>query len=249
MTMYEIQDLTLRLDRRTEEIKRAFDESKNEFHLWADQHRPATCKGIAFRVVAVPSGAPLYIPRTFRNRQVILPMRRFNAVLDGNDSEKVNLYSPFNLGDERPVLRGSRREYANDERANQCTVHCDGRIERRWKYFWTNNAENRIYIGWILADVANVMLMTEAFASEAGVPGSEYGIEVEAISYSTGEFGRFWLCGWNTIDPVVGEIDTPFIQRLSLADRDQVLSTLLTDLMDAAGQPLEKARTISVEWR
>ena len=116
MTMYEIQDLTLRLDRRTEEIQRSFEESKTEFRAWADRRRPATRKGVAFRVVAVPTGAPLYIARAFRNPQVILPIRNFKAVLDGNETAKVDLDAPFNAGSERPILRGSRREYENDER-------------------------------------------------------------------------------------------------------------------------------------
>ncbi len=246
MTMYEIQDLTLRLDRRTDEIRHSFDESKTEFHLWANRRRPATQKGVGFRVVAVPTGAPLYISRTFRNRQVILPIQSFEAVLDGNESVKVNLSASSSGGTERPIMRGSLREYENDERGHQWIVRCDGRIELRWKRFWSEPRENRIYIGWILADAANVMLMAEAFASAAGVPGSEYAIEVEAISFSTGGFSTFPLYGWNTMDPFVGEIETPFIQRLTLADKDLVLSTFLTDLLDAAGQPLEKATTISL---
>ncbi|WP_425149235.1 hypothetical protein [Candidatus Binatus sp.] len=88
--------------------------------------------------------------------------------------------------------------------------------------------------------------MAEAFASAAGAPGSEYALEVEAISFSSSGFGPFPLYGWNTMHPYVGEVETPFIQRLTLADKNQVLSTLLTDLNDAAGQPLEKARTISL---
>lgn len=143
-------------------------------------------------------------------------------------------------------MRGSLREYENNERGNQCIVRCDGRIELRWKQFWAEPRENRIYAGWILADAANVMLMADAFASAAGIPGSEYAIEVEAISFSSGGFSPFPLYGWNTMDPFVGDVETPFIQRLTTTDKNQVLGTLLTDLLDAAGQPLEKARTISL---
>jgi hypothetical protein len=246
MTMYEIQDLTLRLDRRTGEIERFFNESKTEFRDWADRNRPATRRGVAFRAVAVPTGAPLHMARTFRNPRIILPIRSFNAILDGKESSKVVLSASFDSGRERPILRGSRREYENDEKGNECTVRCDGRIELRWKRFWSQPRENRIYLGWILADVANVMLMAEAFASAAGAPGSEYGLEVEAISFSSGGFDSFPLYGWNTIDPFVGEVETPFIQRIALADKDLVLSTLLTDLLDASGQPIEKATTISL---
>jgi Putative DNA-binding domain len=244
MTMYEIQDLTLRLDRRTEAIKRSFEESKTEFEAWAERRRPATQKGVAFRVVAVPTGAPLYVARTFRNPQVILPLRSFRAALDGNENTKVELSAPFSTGGEKPIVRGSRRSYDNDERGHDCTVRCDGRIELWWKRFWSEPSENRIYIGWILADVANAMQMAEAFAAAAGAPGSEYSIEVEAISFSSGVFRPFFLCGWDRIDPIVGEVETPFMQRISLADKDLVLSTLLTDLLDAAGQPIEKATTI-----
>jgi Schlafen, AlbA_2 len=62
MKMYEIQDLTLRLDRRIDEIKRNFAESKTEFRVWADRRRPEAGLGVAFRVTAIPTGAPLYIP-------------------------------------------------------------------------------------------------------------------------------------------------------------------------------------------
>jgi hypothetical protein len=175
---------------------------------------------------------------------VILEIQSFKAVLDGNEKNPVELYARFGAVAERPIVRGSRREHENDEQGRQCTVRCDGRIELSWKRFSSEQKENRIYIAWILAYATNAMLMAEAFASAAGVPGSEYAIEVEAISFSTN--GLAQLCGWNTIDPVVGEIESPFIQRLTLADKDQVLSTLLTDLFDAAGQPLEKARTISL---
>jgi hypothetical protein len=246
MTMYEIQDLTLRLDRRTDEIQRMFDESKTEFRSWIERRRPATRKVVGIRVVAVPTGAPLYIPRTFRNHQVILPMKSFKAVLNGNEGNKVDLPTPFDPGSERPMMRGSLREYENDERGHQCIVRCDGRIELRWKRFWSELRENRIYASWILADVANVMLMAEAFASTAGVPGSNYAVEVEVISSSTGGFSAFPLYGWYTADPYVGEIETPFIQRLALDDKNLVLSTLLTDLLDAAGERIEKATTISL---
>jgi hypothetical protein len=245
MTMYEIQDLTLRLERRTDEIERSFDESKTEFHNWSAKRRPATRKGVAFRVVAVPTGAPLYIARTFRNPQVILPIRHFNAVL-GNHSAKVVLSAPFDAGIERPIVRGSLREYENDEKGRQCIVRCDGRIELRWKRFWSEIRENRIYAGWILADVVNVMFLAEAFASASGVPESDYAIEVEVISFSSGGFGTFPLYGWNEMAPFVGEIETPFIQRIALTDKNLVLSTLLTDLLDAAGEPIEKATTISL---
>jgi hypothetical protein len=244
MTMREIQDLTLRLDRRNEEIKRAFEESEAEFRAWADRRRPRTRKAVALGIVAVPTGAPLYIARTFRNPQVILPIRSFKAALNGNENTKVDLSASFAPGIERPVLRGSRRQYENDERGHECTVHCDGRIELRWKEFWSEPPQNRIYLGWILADLANVMLMAEAFAAAAGAPGSDYAIGIEIISFSSGVFGRFPLYGWNTMTPLVGEIETPFIQRLPLTDKDLVLSTLLTDLLDAAGEPIENATTI-----
>src|SRR5713101_4810835 len=133
MTMYEIQDLTLRLDRRTDAIQRSFDESKTEFHVWAERRRPENRLGVAFRVVAVPTGAPLYISRTFRNPQVILPIQSFEAVLDGNESLKVNLSASFQAGSERPIMRGSLREFESDEKGHQCLVRCDGRIELRWK--------------------------------------------------------------------------------------------------------------------
>ena len=246
MTMYEIQDLTLRLNRRTDEIQRSFDESKSEFRLWADRRRPPDRLGVSFRVFGVPTGSRLYIPRTFRNPQVVLQLRGFSAVLDGNENSKVSLPWPFDDGRERPIVRGSCRDFENDERGHQCTIRCDGRIELKWKKFWSTPQENRIYAGWILAAAANVMLMAEAFASAAGIPGSEYGIEVEVISFSTGGFIPFALYGWHTMDPIVGKIETPFIQRLTLTDKNQVLGTLLTDLFDAAGEPLEKARTVSL---
>jgi hypothetical protein len=151
-------------------------------------------------------------------------------------------------GDERPIVRGSLREYEDDYQGRQCTVRCDGRIELRWKRFWSEPGENKIDIRWILAASANVMLMSEAFASAAGIPGSEYAIEVEAISYSSSGFGSFSLYGWDWIESVVGRIETPFVQRLAVTDKDQVLSILLTDLRDAADVRSEKAATISVEW-
>jgi hypothetical protein len=244
MSMYEIQDLTLRLDRRTEEIQRSFKDSEAEFRVWADRRKPATRKCVAFRVVAVPTGAPLHLPRTFRNPQVILPIRSFKALLNGNEKTKVDLSAPFTAGIERPVMRGSRREYENDERGHECTVRCDGKIELRWKEFWSEPRQNKIYLGWILADVANVMMMAEAFASAAGAPGSEYAVEIEIISSSSGVFGPFPLYGWNPMHPFLGEIETPFVQRLPLVEKDLVLSTLLTDLLDAAGEPIENATTI-----
>lgn len=244
MTMYEIQDLTLRLDRRTEAIERSFEKSRKEFEAWAERRRPPTRRGVAFGVIAVPIGAPLRIARAFRNPQVILPVRSFKAALNGNESSPVSLAASFGPGSERPIVRGSRREFEGDERGNECTVYCDGRIEMRWKRFWHEPRENKIYLGWILADVANVMLMAEAFAAAAGIPGSEYAVEMEAISFSSGVFGPFPLYGWNTMDPFVGEVETPFIQRLTVADKDLVLSTLLTDLLDAAGERIEKPTTI-----
>jgi hypothetical protein len=177
-------------------------------------------------------------------------MRSFEAILNGNEKSRVELFAGFDAGREKPIVRGSRREYENSESGQDCTVYCDGRVEFRWKRFWSGSKENRIFIGWILGSVANVTLMAEAFASAAGVPGSEYALEVEAISFATGAGVPFELCGFRGPDAVVGKIDGPFIQRYELAmDKDEILGNILTDLLDAAGEPIEKPAMISlVNW-
>jgi hypothetical protein len=239
MTMYEIQDLTLRLERRNDQIQRSFEESKTEFHDWAERGHTLTQRVLAFRVVAIPTGSPLYIPRVFDDTRVILEIQEFKALLDGVE---VTLSKRFS-GRERPILRGSRREYEDGHAGYQCTVRCDGIIELRSKEFWSEEKGNKTYLGWILAYATNAMYMAEAFASAAGVPGAEYAVEVEVISFSSGGFIPFQLWGWDPFDPV-GKIDSPFIQRLTLADKNQTLSALVTDLSDAAGQPRNKAATI-----
>jgi hypothetical protein len=246
MTMYEIQDLTLRLNRRIDEINARFIERQEGFLRWLHEGKPITHHFVGFRATAVPIGSPVYVDRVFHNPEVFRPIEDISAYLDGDPKQKITLSAPWRGGGERPIVRGSRRECFDSNKGEYFSVYCNGVIEYGDKRYWSASSENRIYLGWVLGAAANVILAAESFNAAAKAPGSSYAIEVELASgYSDGfnPVRIFGLAGYE-----IGTVDTRLVlERLSIGDTNRVLSVVHQDICDGCGLREPKAPSIMLE--
>src|ERR1700722_7264641 len=72
--MREIHDIVMRLSRRQDEVQRRFSDRQQRFQRWVNPDRlspiPIQNLRTAFRATAVPVGAPLYLEKVFKNREV-----------------------------------------------------------------------------------------------------------------------------------------------------------------------------------
>jgi Putative DNA-binding domain len=236
MTMYEIQDLTLRLSRRIDEINQRFVERQEAFLDWLLEGKQPTNRFVGFRATAIPIGTPLYIERVFNNPEVIRPINpNVVAYLDGDPKRRVGLNVPWFAEGERPIVRGSRREYSDSNQGHYCSVYCDGLIEYGWKRYWSDPGGNQIELNRVLGACANVMVAAEGFNIAAKAPGSSYAIEVDIAAGSSGGSMPIRIFGL-TQSRFVGDLKTRLIlERLSFGDKNRVLSIINRDVCDGCG--------------
>jgi hypothetical protein len=159
------------------------------------------------------------------------------AQLDGDPKNTVSLTTRWLVEEqqERPIVRGSRRDYSDSNKGHYCSVYCDGVIEYGWKRYWSNQGENRIALEEVLGASANVMATAESFNIAAKAPGSSYALEVELVASGDGGFSPVRIFGL-TESHSIGQLDTRLIlERLSFGDKDRVLSIIYRDICDGCG--------------
>ncbi len=248
--MREIQNLTLQLSRRGDQIADAFLRARNAFKEWLLKGAAPTVRVLGWRVTAVPIGEPIYVDRVFANRNVWAGVKTFVARV-GNSEIKLISISP-GLS-ERPLIRGSRREGQDDRVRVYNDLYCDGRVDYSCKVL---RSDNKIYLGWVLAEVANVMRQAEAFARTAGNGDAEYGIEVEIASYNRAEAGLICpveMYGFgsrfgNQFD-MIGTLNGPVaLPQVSFGKKEAAMNIILRDLLDASGCAEEWPPLVIDEW-
>jgi Schlafen, AlbA_2 len=252
MTMREIQDLTIHLSRRIDELKARFESAHVEFLKWFDGIGLYHDGAIGFRTTAVPVGVPLYIERVEPVTHRILKIDQLRATLAGIPV----VLHPFH-DDGRaaiPVFRGARRELADDRGATWFSASCDGVIETKSKLKWATSARddsgrltNVFYLGWILNYVANVIRAAQTFATIAGVPECEYAMTFEI--HCTNGAADIPLRLGDLISGDLGEVASPLVleEPMSLDDRDELMSRVMRDFYDACHVRLPDPPTLKIE--
>lgn len=222
MTMREIQDLTLQVERGMAAIEKSFRRRQELFaQTWANLS-PVVPAAFGMRATLVPL-TPIYVDRVYRNKALYPP------------TLSVWIQSQFQIGglpgaaEWRPILRGAQGVYRSRQHDSprtefRRTVFCDGVMEYLLLESYAAdmlpprqfNQEDP------LAVAANSLLAAEQFRRVATTPNIEYGLEIEMKAqgierapnepepfprYTVGpreEFGNLWALFARDVRNAVG---------------------------------------------
>jgi hypothetical protein len=240
MTMREIQDLTLQIDRGTNRIDRIFERHRDALHTWVAQ-RPT--RGSAIRVTICPIW-PLQVPKVHEDASIFPPLRSFSLQIDRQE--------PFRIGSpaapqSRPIVRGWRRTSSPNELHVTQSMLDDGTgeicrwidIENQPRYF--------IHPNWVLAAYASAIQMADAFRTSAGAPTAEFALEWEIYSSAPVGLLSFWNSGFFDL---IGPVESTIFPRSSIAGSDEwnsLIQQAAADLFAAAGSEAPSG-TYTLGW-
>jgi len=142
MSMREIQDLTIHLGRRIDEVRSRFERAHRDFAVWFE--RLSSCS-IGLRITAVPVGARLYIDNLIPLAKQLLNIKQFSAKFMGGPVQ----LNAFHAGNEAPetILRGIRRKLEDTRGRTLFTASKDGVIEIWCRRDWVDERENVFWLG------------------------------------------------------------------------------------------------------
>ncbi len=238
MTMREIQDLTLRVERGLEAIERRFVERREAFEKWA-REVPVITPAVGMRATALPTSADLYVERVYGRSEYFPFVRDFSASIGG---AKVDLLLPRHPVAERPILRGARREDDDEYVPSYQELRCDGLIEIAFKHLSRGLEPGLVHLRCIMGLAVNAILCIHQFRTAAGAPDVEYGLELEVMTVN----GDMPLAGFWYGSPLAGAMGplspNPLVlpprgMRLSIGSPDEfqrLINIILTDIYDAA---------------
>ena len=243
MTMREIQDLTLRLERGLEAIERRFIKQREAFEKWVTAGGIGSDGVPAFGIksTAIPMSADLNVERVYQRPEYLPAVRPFAAKVEKSGVELLVPNIPVR---ERPILRGTLREY--DDRHLPVyhlpvyqELHCDGLIEIAMKRALTEGDPLLVPLHWIMGVAVNTMVCAHRFRTAAGAPDVEYGLELEVMTVN----GEMPLAGFSG-RPLVDALPPPplspnplILPRMSIGSPDEfqrLINIILTDICDAA---------------
>lgn len=258
MSMRDIQDLTLHLQRGLEVIERRFDKRKQTFEGWFMAGRVTGEYNSAFgiRVTIIPTSADLYVQRVHERPEYCAPFRpEFSARLGGN---QVQLLVPCSPTRSRPIVRGTRIEGGRDDLLIYQEVYCDGLVEIALKCLGPRRQQGTralppmLHLGRILGVAVNAVVCAHRFRSAAGAPDAELGLELEVRTVHGNmplvgfDYGNLSYIPMEQLKP-----DPLILPRVSIGSTNefqQVFNVILTDIYDAAGyQRSQPDRTLTVD--
>lgn len=175
MTMREIQDLTLLVERGLAALGAKFEVRREEFVkefqvFVADRER-----AYGVRATLMPL-TPLYIERVHNNDKVTPPLLTLTGMV-GEDGP-YELFVPVYGEQWCPIMRGTRCVTSNDDLTLRREAFCDGLIEYAMLYR-RERPQPRIFPSWIFGLVTNALCAVERFRRAADAPEVEYGLEFE----------------------------------------------------------------------
>jgi hypothetical protein len=251
--MREIHDMVMRLSRRQDEIRQRLAERRELFHAWIPRRLIVQNLQVAFRVTAIPVGAPLYQDRIFGNRLISQPLKNIvgNRVSSPSNAHTQRFEIPMIVGSERPILGGTRWADSWDQRSIQQVILRDGIVDVWFKCPWYNRSghpDSVLFFDWIIAASANVLVRVDSFREAAQAPMCEYGLEVEILSTNGAADCAVQLVTGPIARLLGSAFETPAILgRYSVGDRDRVMNLIARDLQEACGVANDQA-TLEIDW-
>lgn len=178
MTMREIQDLTLNVERGMKAVEGRLEDRGKVFHGGYGDVATHSTNAFAIRISAMPL-TPLFVPNIHAEAGVRPPLKSLRAVF--GKSPPTELPAPRADPVWRPVLRGSQGKSEAKTYQIIREVHSDGLVDYRVLRREPDMPNVAIYPGFVMCLVANALVGIERFRRKAGAPASEYAMEVEFV--------------------------------------------------------------------
>lgn len=174
MTMREIQDLTLNVERGMAAIEARFEECRKiisdmEWMLPNNRSHAAW----VLNVTLVPL-SPIGVDRVYNAPEVRPCMYRFK-----DKSGDLEFFNPLFGSRAAPVLRGASIRHSDDDTNSSMSVFCDGVVNYRFRVDSVNEDDTLwVFPTWIVATIASAICNAHAFRLFAKAPTVEYGLEM-----------------------------------------------------------------------
>ena len=190
MTMREIQDLTLQVERGMLAVDTRLAKRREDFNFAVPKFL-GDARGFGMRVTAVPI-TPISIERVHKKDALEPVIETLGATL-GNYRFELEL--PIQYPRRRPILRGTRSITTESDLECSLEVHDDGLIEYQLVMHEDPRNGYFMHFGWVMCLPASVMCMVERFRRAASAPDVEFALEFQATVSSAGirvpkPFGR-----------------------------------------------------------
>jgi hypothetical protein len=238
LTMREIQDLTLQLDRGLGAIEQRFRERAETIERWK---RP---DALILRATGIPL-APVEIPGVPGDTRVYPILSRFQGTFANGTSAVAQF--PAYLGQWRPILRGAR--CSNDD-SHGCYLELqrDGLVE--FVFAVEDDPRLRIYAAWVMGLACNALVAIEKARQAAGAPTVEYGLDLAIYArlrpLPVGSYRDNSYDSWGPINP-----PRCILPRYSVGDRstfEESLDLIQRDFWNAAGHNLADSELFKVDF-
>jgi hypothetical protein len=185
MTMREIQDLTLQIERGMAAVERRFQERQELFAKSWGAFADSAPQAFGFRATLVPL-EPLYIESVHDNVKILPLSQPFR--INQRAGRGSFIIEPYQGGYWRPLVRGTTCINDIGFCVSQRFAFCDGMLE----YQILEKPHGEIPAGVdssvimatvdssaIMATVANALVAAERFRKVAGATNTEYALEIE----------------------------------------------------------------------
>ena len=246
MTMREIQDLTLQVERGLVSIEKLFEERSAEFATYIEEAIGNQTYGYAVRYTAVPM-VPIHLLETYSNDRVRAVERQHPAKFESGNETTV--FFPGYSSDWRPVLRGVTSESAGGELHSRWILRQDGLVETTHSVTISRSdaREHVVFPTWIIGRFGDTLLTIDRVRSEAEKPEVEYGLEVEFFvrsepGISVAGYGRLPR-GFGTLRH--GKLVFPRYSVQGLEDFSRLTTLFERDFWNAAGSHFEERIQVS----
>jgi hypothetical protein len=238
MTMREMQDLTLQVERGLSAIERRFQERADAAERWTRE------AALVLKATAMPL-TPMEVAGIPGNAAAYPMLQRFSGTFEGG-AKAIAQFSA-ELGSWRPILRGVRSEGDSTNRGYRIELLRDGLVE--YVFALTGFEKLQIFPTWFVGLACNSLLAIERARYASGSPTTEYGLElavwVRKRALRVGSWADYSYGSWGPIEP-----PGYTLPRYSVGDRgafQSLLDIIQRDFWNAAGVNAGDEELLKVE--
>ena len=260
MTMREIQDRTIDLARGDERLREKLEERRENYFKNVFKHASQSSV-IGVRATLIPVRTVVQIDRPYDQKELaFLWEPEFTGTIDGKQAQLIRPGRQTGANPLRPVLRGGLDKHLTDIGVAWRWISAEGMVEIGFRLMPPGLKPPLLHPGYLLATVANVLIIGDTFRALAGIPSAEFALDVEVRCDRESPTGRtsvplhvasFWYGDLLGGDPL-GMLDDELPLRFplsSVGEREsfnQIMTIVCNDLLNALGH--RSIRRLEVNW-
>lgn len=248
MSMREIQDLTLRIDRgeidrreRLAERQRQIGELIAARLGWAPSRlKEGVAQAYVFSIFGSPL-SPILIEDVYRQTDSHPRLREFQAT--SGASSAFTLHLARTQAPRRPILRGVEFMSERDGRFDLQQLNERGEFEMvRAGYVHPREGrtDGMVHPGWLLSDLANALAWVDRIRRSATAPNTDFALNVELVvgeDVSLSTYDRHMLIDMGQFSP--GAHAFPAYHVGGLEEFPDIVALFARDLMHLVGEDVE----------